>query len=94
MKIGDRVRIVSNGHTYTSHKNMAHELKSSNWSRGYLPKNGSVGEVINIYREFILVEDDKGREFVIGSKGLEVLPPYSQLTDINREWKGLMDELA
>ena len=74
--VGDKVRVVNNGNTYTLYDYAARQLKLTNWRAKFTPNNHEVGTIISAWcdeRELYGVKiDSTGEEYVMGEEGLEL----------------------
>jgi hypothetical protein len=79
-KIGDKVKVTSPGHIYTSYSDMAIIMGFTNWDREENELlRGNVGTVINIQKHptlenvLIGIRIDDGKEYIIDENGLELV---------------------
>ena len=90
MKIGDKVEIVNNGKTYSTHVVQAEKFKLRCWTSDTVPDNGLKGILIAIDDNGIsAIEADSGHQYLIDIQGLEVVehsePTFTQGMCDNKE---------
>jgi len=81
IKIGDTVKIMDDGETYTSYETAAKTMKLKNWKSERFPSNsyryGNVYKVVGTFERpqmYDLLGITNGIEdFVIGDKGVELI---------------------
>ena len=74
--VGDKVRVVNNGNTYTLYREAANKLGLTEWDRANLPNEGLIGTVVSTLidpREIYGVTiDSTNQQYVMGDDGLEL----------------------
>lgn len=93
-KVGDKVKVVNNGTTYTLYDFAARELGLKNWNKRNTPDNGLVGTILSTFsdsREIYGIRiDSTGEEYVIGEKGLGIYTGEYNLTLTPEEARTLL----
>lgn len=84
MKIGDHIRVVNTGNTYSTWAELASLLGATHWENDCAPEIYSIGRIVNIKyiegknRNICLI-DVKGQEYLIGEEGIEVFIPIKKV---------------
>lgn len=79
IKIGDTVKVIAEGATFTTYEDMAKKLKATKWTMGNKPDNGDIGLVVNIKKNkgcgsnYICLVDFGIDEAMVGDRGLELI---------------------
>lgn len=71
-KVGSRVKCVNSGYSYSSHSDMAKELKLKNWTGGNTMSDGMIGKIVAIYGTHCGVRVG-GIDYIISAEGLKSL---------------------
>lgn len=86
IQIGDTVKIISNGGTYTRWEDLSKEMGAINWKYKFFPDSESTGKVINIkkigrYHTIALVRNSSLIEFLIEVEYIEIVKDTSFFKD-------------
>jgi hypothetical protein len=96
MKIGDKVKVVDNGATYSTYTKMAEKLKATRWKPGSTPNNGSNGVIVSMSthlrdKSTIICLIQVGlNQYIIGTRGLRI---NNNMTELNILIETLVAEL-
>lgn len=84
--IGDKVKVINNGKTYTTYLEKAEELGASLFlnKEGSAPKNNSTGEIVNFDESGIYLVKIKNVEHLIGKEGLKLIEKKHMIKSDNK----------
>ncbi len=71
-KVGDRVKVINSGRTFSSYSKMAKELNLKNWKDGESLVDRTIGKIVNISNCYVGITTQEG-DFIIGKDGLKLL---------------------
>jgi hypothetical protein len=78
-KIGDRVKVIRNGSTYTNYKKMFQKLNFKNKNYNGLPDNGDLGTIFAIEEHsdnsklLLAINFDMGHQCLMNADGIELI---------------------
>lgn len=79
VNIEDKVKIINMGALYRSYEKMAEILRTINWRKNEYPDKDKLYTVKGYSKHedndniVVLIEDDRGYQFLIGQSGLEIV---------------------
>lgn len=79
VNIEDKVKIINMGSLYRSYEKMAEILRTINWRKNEYPDKDKLYTVKGYSKHedndniVVLIEDDRGYQFLIGQSGLEIV---------------------
>lgn len=81
-KTGDKVKVIDRRYSYTSYTAMADIIMLNNYMKGSLPTNLKTYRVVGKAQHetkrdsaYVGIEDERGCQYIVGSKGLELIRP-------------------
>ena len=92
IQVGDLVKVINKGNTYSSYTKMAEKLKVLNWSKNVPPINGTIAKVIKMYVSkkdilslecYVYIEEfETGKGHIIGIRGIEKVNEFIKKSEM------------